>query len=198
MIFSERIEKAIRLSANAHDGQCRRWSIPEGPYVAHPYMVASILKEMGCDEDTIIAGLFHDAVEDTKCTIDDVRGEFGERVAHLVNMVTDEDGLSFEDRKRHQFEKIKNGTPEVKAIKAADTLHNIYSLYRSVEQGVDITSFLNCTVGQYIWSYEQMLLSLRFNWDHPITDEISLLLDKLKEGSDAIMFSYDADRSNYI
>ena len=82
---SERIEHAIEVAKSAHEGQSRKTG---EPYIVHPLAVQKILEEWGMDEDTIIAGILHDTIEDTDLTLDDIRHEFGESVAFLVDGVT--------------------------------------------------------------------------------------------------------------
>ena len=82
---SERVAKAVEIAKKAHDGQFRKTG---EPYIVHPLAVKKILEEWGMDEDTIIAGVLHDTVEDTNLTLDDIRKEFGEPVAFLVDGVT--------------------------------------------------------------------------------------------------------------
>ena len=79
---SERVKKAIEFAKKAHEGQLRKTG---EPYIVHPLAVKKILEEWGMDEDTIIAGLLHDTVEDTSISLDEVRQEFGESVAFLVD-----------------------------------------------------------------------------------------------------------------
>ena len=82
---SERLDRAIAVAKQAHEGQFRKTG---EPYIIHPLAVKKILEEWGMDEDTVIAGVLHDTVEDTSLTLDDIRKEFGESVAFLVDGVT--------------------------------------------------------------------------------------------------------------
>src|ERR1700716_3138023 len=76
----ELLARAFRFAAAAHEGQQRRSG---EEFIAHPWSVAKIAAELRLDEETIVAALLHDVVEDTETEIDDVRAEFGEEVAHL-------------------------------------------------------------------------------------------------------------------
>lgn len=84
-ISSSRIQKAIDTATKAHEGQFRKTG---EPYIVHPLAVQKILTDWGMDEDTIIAGILHDTVEDTNLTLEDIKKEFGESVAFLVDGVT--------------------------------------------------------------------------------------------------------------
>src|ERR1700760_1957579 len=79
------VEKAYEFSLAHHAGQSRASG---EPYLVHPLEVACVLAEMKMDQAAIAAGLLHDCVEDTSVTIVDIRKEFGEQVAHLVEGVT--------------------------------------------------------------------------------------------------------------
>lgn len=80
-----RIDAAIKLATEAHEGQFRKSG---DPYITHPLAVMEIVKSWGMDEDTIIAAVLHDVVEDTSVTLKDIKEQFGEQVAFLVNGVT--------------------------------------------------------------------------------------------------------------
>ena len=85
VVQNERIRKAVEFATKAHEGQKRKSG---EPYIVHPKAVMETLIEWGMDEDTVIAGVLHDTVEDTEVTLDDVKKEFGESVAFLVDGVT--------------------------------------------------------------------------------------------------------------
>jgi GTP pyrophosphokinase len=81
----ELISRAYRLAETAHSGQNR---VSGEPYINHCVAVASILSELRVPVDVVVAGLLHDTVEDTAVTLDDIRNDFGEDVAKLVDGVT--------------------------------------------------------------------------------------------------------------
>ncbi|MBR3175991.1 bifunctional (p)ppGpp synthetase/guanosine-3',5'-bis(diphosphate) 3'-pyrophosphohydrolase [Candidatus Saccharibacteria bacterium] len=135
-IKSYRIDHAIEIAKKAHDGQFRKTG---EPYIVHPLAVKKILEEWGMDEDTIIAGILHDTVEDTPLTLDDIRKEFGEPVAFLV------DGVTKLSTARNGMRDIDTYLPATKdnflrlmialgddirvlIIKLADRLHNLRTL----------------------------------------------------------------------
>lgn len=173
-IFSRDIDKAIYLAARAHDGQYRkvRNAIPVAPYVSHPFSVALLLSRAHFSDATIIAGILHDIVEDTPVLIEDIREQFGEEVAEMVSLLTVPEDLSFKDMKLRQAATIKTASDEVRAVKAADTLHNAYSMLVALKEGEDIWSSLEQSKKEYLWGYRTLLTALREVWDHEILDAL--------------------------
>lgn len=125
------IEKAYAFSEKAHEGQMRRSG---EPYISHPLNVAGILADLRLDIDTIITGLMHDTVEDTDVTLDDVRREFGNTVADLVDGVTKIGQMNFRNSFEKQGENIRKmivamgKDVRVVLVKLCDRLHNMRTL----------------------------------------------------------------------
>ena len=88
--FSSNVKEAISLCVEAHAGQVRRYT--GGPYSEHPIRVATHAARFEMSEDAVIAALLHDTVEDCDVTIADIDGQFGERAAYLVDMLTERHG----------------------------------------------------------------------------------------------------------
>lgn len=133
---SKRIQRAVEFATKAHEGQKRRSG---EPYITHPLMVKDILQDWGMDEDTVIAGILHDTVEDTAVTLEDVERGFGETVAFLV------DGVTKIGKARSGMRDIDTYLPQTRdnllrllvatgsdirvlIIKLADRLHNMRTL----------------------------------------------------------------------
>ncbi|MFQ6094198.1 MAG: RelA/SpoT family protein, partial [bacterium] len=125
------ITHAYRFSEMAHKNQSRRSG---RPYMDHCVEAARILAGLHLDSATIAAGLLHDVVEDTKITIEQVREEFGEEIAGLVDGVTKIGGLTFQSREEQQAENFRKmllsmaKDIRVILIKFADRLHNMRTL----------------------------------------------------------------------
>ena len=120
---------AIRCAVAAHEGQKRKGS--GLPYVVHPLEVMQILLRHGVeDEETLVAAVLHDAVEDTEVTIEQVREQFGERVAAIVAAVTKPEEGSKAERKRIAGELLRAGPPAARIVKMADRLSNLHDLDR--------------------------------------------------------------------
>jgi GTP pyrophosphokinase len=127
----EVIVEAARMALRAHEGQFRRSG---EPYITHPVAVATIVAELGLDEQTVAAALLHDAVEDTGLTLEAIRAAFGDAVAGVVDGVTKLDRLQFNSKEAQQAATIRKMLVamaedwRVLLIKLADRLHNMRTL----------------------------------------------------------------------
>jgi GTP diphosphokinase / guanosine-3',5'-bis(diphosphate) 3'-diphosphatase len=133
----EIVKKAYEYSLKVHTGQSRASG---EPYLVHPLEVACLLVEMKMDPISIVAGLLHDSVEDTSVTIVDIRKEFGEQVAHIVEGVTKIGQIDFSSREEQQAENLRKmmlamvDDIRVVLIKLADRLHNMRTLEHLVPE----------------------------------------------------------------
>ena len=127
------LRKAYALARTAHEGQFRKGG---DPYIMHPVAVATIIAEdFMMDANSVAAGFLHDVVEDTDTTIDDIRREFGDDVAFLVQVVTkpkshapgQADLAKQENNFRQLLDSMRRDIRAV-LIKLADRLHNMRSL----------------------------------------------------------------------
>ena len=127
----ERIGEAYWLAEEKHRDQRR--SSGE-PYIIHPLSVAAILVELGMDSQSVMAGLLHDVVEDTDCTIEDITSQFGHEVALLIDGVTKLDKIPYSSREEQQAENLRKMLMamaediRVIIIKFADRMHNLSTL----------------------------------------------------------------------
>ena len=126
------IERAYKVANDAHKDQARKSG---EPYIIHPLCVAIILADLEMDKETIAAGLLHDVVEDTIMTTDQIRAEFGDDVALLVDGVTKLGQLQYQgDKLDLQAENMRKmflamaKDIRVIIIKLADRLHNMRTL----------------------------------------------------------------------
>lgn len=124
-----RLARAFDFAARLHAGQRRKGPRAE-PYVNHLSDVARRLAEAtgGRDPDLVIAGVLHDAVEDTDATPDDIAVAFGADVAAVVAEVTDDKSLPKDVRKRLQVERTPHKSVRARRLKLADLASNLTSL----------------------------------------------------------------------
>ena len=168
------VQRAYEYAEKAHANQVRKSG---DPYFSHPVAVAVILTDLMLDATTIAAGLLHDCVEDVEgCTLEGIRGMFGDEVAVLVDGVTKLSQLNFANREEAQAETLRKmflamaKDIRVVLIKLADRLHNMRTLkYQKPERQVpiaretlDIYAPLAHRLGVYTVKWELEDLSLRY------------------------------------
>ena len=125
------IEKAYLLSKKVHDGQMRESG---EPFISHPLEVAHILADLELDCTAIIAGILHDTVEDTNCTIEQLKEQFGDEIVALVDGVTKLDRIPYTTKEEQQAENLRKmllamaKDIRVILIKLADRLHNMHTI----------------------------------------------------------------------
>src|SRR5881392_1046825 len=135
-VYSDDVDKdllrrAFRFAANAHEGQQRRSG---EDFIHHPWGAAKICAELRLDEQTIAAALLHDVVEDTDTDIKEVRDEFGDEIAQLVEGVTKLTRVQFQSREQAEAENYRKMVVamaqdvRVILIKLADRLHNMRTI----------------------------------------------------------------------
>ena len=118
---SERLAAAYEFAAKKHEGQLRKGG---EPYITHPAAVAKMMREQGYDEEYQITALFHDLLEDTDATEEEIRALGGDAVLEAVRLLT--------KRKGYVMSEYVAGIrqdPMAFAVKAADRLHNLRSAF---------------------------------------------------------------------
>ena len=125
------IIKAYEIARRLHDGQFRKSG---EPYIIHPVAVAKILAQFGMDNETVIAGLLHDSIEDTGYTREQLAEDFDEKIADLVEGVTKLTNISYDSSEAAQAENFRkmflamSKDIRVLIVKLADRLHNMRTL----------------------------------------------------------------------
>ncbi|MCQ2061267.1 MAG: HD domain-containing protein, partial [Fibrobacter sp.] len=128
------LDKAIIFAVNAHKGTERRGK--GFPYIVHPLEAVEIVSTLTKDQELLAAAALHDTVEDTSVTVEDIRREFGDRVAKIVEEESDKfiEGLSEEDswhiRKEAAINRLKNASRDAKIVAMGDKLSNARAILR--------------------------------------------------------------------
>lgn len=194
--YSDRINHALAFAAKHHDQQVRKGT--RLPYLTHPANVALILTRYGRDDDTVIAGVLHDVIEDTvreaysrEMLEQRISEKFGVDVLATVHQVThrrvDDDGveLSPGERKQDYLERLVQASEAARWVCAADKLHNAASIIADLSRTVDADSVWGRfkvgkegTVRWYRDVYER-LAGLGF--DAPIMSELAAVVRQLEE-----------------
>lgn len=160
-LCSARLERAMRLATRWHQGQTRRGS--DTPYVQHVFAVAMILDRAGFSEETVIAGLLHDAIEDTPATVEEISRHFGPEVAEIVQHCSevklDPEGRKrpWIDRKRDHLTALASAPRSAKAVILADKLHNLVSIAFDLSEGRPVWELFHAPREQILWYYRAMI-----------------------------------------
>lgn len=140
--------RALAFAAARHSLQ-RRKDEQGTPYINHPIGVALLLCECGVvDAEILAAALLHDTLEDTATTAEELRIEFGERVASIVQEVSDDRTLAKAERKRMQIAHAVHISTPAKLVKLADKLHNLSTSLHSPPH----TWSVEQVQGNFLWS----------------------------------------------
>ena len=188
------IERAFLVAENAHKGQLRKSG---EEYITHPVAVTQILAELGLNETTLIASLLHDTVEDTPYSLDQLRSDFGDEIANLVDGVTKLDKLTYgptaEAETVRKMVIAMSRDIRVLVIKLADRLHNARtwgfvssdSASRKARETLDIYAPLAHRLGMNAIKWE--LEDLSFGVLEPKKfEEISRLVAERSPSRDAL------------
>ena len=112
-------QRALEYAAEHHEGQRRDSDF--APFILHPLEVAVLLRNRGCADEVVAAGLLHDAIEDTDATVPDLRERFGDRVAELVASLSDDEGIDdYAERKAALRAQVEAAGTDAATIYAAD------------------------------------------------------------------------------
>ncbi len=161
-----KIAKAFEIALKSHNNQKRK--VSNAPYILHPMEVAINLMKEKVHEDLIIASLLHDTVEDTNITIKDIKKEFGNKIAVLVDGVTEPEELrkniteTWKERKEHTIKFMKTTSKDIKLISCSDKLANTRSLIEDQKKYGD-KLWLNFKGGKKStkWYMTEMLKSFK-------------------------------------
>lgn len=123
------LDRAIIFAVHAHSGTERRGK--GFPYIVHPMEAVEIVATMTSDQELLAAAALHDTVEDTDVTVEEIRKEFGERIARIVADESDEiPDKDWKGRKQAAIDHLKNASHEAKMVALGDKLSNMRAIAR--------------------------------------------------------------------
>ena len=184
MSETSRLGAAFALVVDIHGGQKRKGN--GVPYLTHLMAVSALVGEFGGDEELMIAGLLHDALEDQPHRIDaaQIAAHFGWRVAYTVIGCSDcntHPKPPWEERKQAFLKRLAASCVDVRFVAAADKLHNTRSFVSAVrERGDAAWSAYNAPKERQCWYLRGCVDALRCGWEHPIVNELELVVAELE------------------
>ena len=160
-------DRAAIYAVKAHAGTERRGK--GFPYIIHPMEAAEIVATMTSDQELLAAAVLHDVVEDTDVTVEELRAEFGDRIADLVASESDtfQEGLSeaesWHDRKQEGIERLRMASRDAKIVALGDKLSNMRAIARDYSlQGEAFWSLFHVSdPREHAWRYRALADALR-------------------------------------
>lgn len=170
---TELLDRAIVFAVRAHAGTERKGK--GFPYIVHPMEAVEIVATMTSDQELLAAAVLHDTVEDTDVTVEQIRAEFGERVAALVASESDNvvEGMNedkvvhsssnWKERKRVAIERLAHASRDAKMVALGDKLSNMRAIARDYAQQGDAVwnVFRIHDRKEHEWHYRGLVESLR-------------------------------------
>lgn len=167
----QKLDYAILFATKAHDGQRRKTD--DVAMIFHPFTVGMILQRAGTSDNTVIAGILHDVVEDTKYTLADIENIFGKDVRNIVDEVTENKALEWKQRKTEAIEKVKNASFEGKMVECADKINNLETLYDLLQKKGDaVWNSFNKPYSEQKWYYTEMYKAVIANLENAENNEL--------------------------
>ncbi|MBO4765582.1 MAG: bifunctional (p)ppGpp synthetase/guanosine-3',5'-bis(diphosphate) 3'-pyrophosphohydrolase [Bacteroidales bacterium] len=179
------LDKAIIYAVKAHSGVERRGK--GFPYIVHPMEAVEIVATMTPDQELLAAAVLHDVVEDTPTTVEDLRAEFGDRVASLVAAESDieidgmSDAESWHTRKQVAIDRLAAAPRDAKMVALGDKLSNMRTIWRDwLAKGDDLWKIFHVTEkSEHEWHYRGLADSLRELDDTIAFKEFEHLINKV-------------------
>lgn len=186
-IDSELLDRAIVFAVRAHRNTERRGK--GFPYIVHPMEAVEIVATITPDQELLAAAALHDTVEDTDVTVEDIRREFGDRVAELVHSESDQytEGVSEEDswhdRKQAAIDRLAAASHDAKIVAMGDKLSNMRAIWRDYQQKGDALwqIFHVKDKASHAWHYRGLAAALSELKDTFAYQEFVRLMDEVFE-----------------
>lgn len=178
-LYSERLELALTTALEAHG--LRERKAGRGFDVSHVMSVALITADFNLEEDTVIAALLHDTLEDTDLSPDIIASRFGLHVLEMVQDVTEPPkDILWRDRKTRYIEQLRT-TPrhDSLAIASADKIHNLSRMTAGIsDQGLSFINVFTAGIEDMSWYHQSIFETLSSRWNHAILDAHRRELDR--------------------
>lgn len=188
-MISDKVNLALKVASRAHRDQMRKGT--DIPYISHPVAVAMIVSGYTTDEDTIVASILHDILEDVKPTVyseTDMRNDFGDEVVKIVKDVS-EDKTAGEpekpwiERKKGylvHLDSLEDEKPLI--VSTADKIHNLTDILEEYERiGDSIWQKFNASKNDELWFYTEFLKIIdKKQIPEQMKNDLALLVDRLK------------------
>ena len=182
---TELLDRAIVFAVKAHAGTERRGK--GFPFIIHPMESMGIVATMSTDQELLAAAVMHDTVEDTDVTVENIRTEFGDRIASLVAQESEEipEGMSEKEswhyRKQASIDRLAKASHDAKIVALADKLSNIRAIARDYEEMGDALwrRFHSKDPKDHEWHYRGLADSLRELQDTAAFQEFESLINKV-------------------
>ena len=179
------LDKAIEFAVKAHSGTARRGK--GFPYIVHPMEAMEIVSTMTADQELLAAAALHDTVEDTGVTVEQLREEFGDRIAELVASESDtiDEGVSEEEswrsRKEAGIRRLSRATRDEKIVALGDKLSNMRAIARDyAEQGEAFWNIFHAKdPKEHAWRYRALADAMRELEGTAAFSEFESLIEKV-------------------
>ncbi|MBO4689287.1 MAG: bifunctional (p)ppGpp synthetase/guanosine-3',5'-bis(diphosphate) 3'-pyrophosphohydrolase [Paludibacteraceae bacterium] len=165
------LDRAIIFAVRAHHNTERRGK--GFPYIVHPMEAVEIVATITPDQELLAAAALHDTIEDTEVTVEDIRREFGNRIAELVHAESDQfsEGVSEEDswhdRKQAAIDRLRHASHDAKIVAMGDKLSNMRAIWRDYQ-----------TKGDDLWNIFHIKDKAAHEWHYRgLADSLSELSD---------------------
>ncbi len=197
-----KILKAIKFATKTHEVyQKQKRKGKDIAYITHPLTVGMLLSQAGASEDTVIAGILHDTIEDSaehkKVTVEMLEKRFGKKVAEGVLSVTETDkNLSWEERKKEALEHIEHFSEDSLLIKSADIIANVSELLDDYARHKDsIFEIFNAPKERIIKNQLITIRAIVQRWkENPLKGDLTFLASKLQEMNGVSFMSQNSAR----
>ena len=181
------LDRAIVFAVKAHHNSERRGK--GFPYVVHPMEAVEIVATITTDQELLAAAALHDTIEDTDVTVEQIRAEFGDRIADIVQTESDRhmesvsEAESWHDRKRAAIERLAAAPHDAKIVALGDKLSNMRAIWRDYQlKGDELWKIFHVTdKSSHEWHYRGLAASLEALGDTFAYKEFVRLIDEVFE-----------------